>query len=338
MASGLTAYRCGVFLLSRTDRVPLQHLLRSWVDKAYLTRIRLKSRGRNRLSHDILLSGRFFRWCLVANPERPWFPFYARDWLTDVQVMAMPMECQGAYLRLLCLQWENGSVPEQARDLAAILGYESIDSGVHFQATVWPMIIRHFPVIEAGEQRANTRLENIRNVAEKKKKHLSSAGKKGRRKQLEEQSLVGVARTRPRQTSESESESDEEKKETHPQSRTDWGAMAECWNQIAKKHRRPTIKKLTDTRKRKLAARLREFPNFFTEVDAELALAGSIVHEGAWLTFDWLLSPANLTKLLEGNYRKRGAPGEDEDQPEFDVQAAIEKAEREGRIPKRKRS
>jgi hypothetical protein len=45
-----------------------------------------------------------------------WFPFYVRDWMTDEKVLAMTFAEQGVYLRLLCLQWLEGSIPaSQAR-------------------------------------------------------------------------------------------------------------------------------------------------------------------------------------------------------------------------------
>jgi len=41
-------------------------------------------------------------------PAPPWFPFYHGDWIRSVS--HLPLDVQGAYLRLLCHQWEHGGL------------------------------------------------------------------------------------------------------------------------------------------------------------------------------------------------------------------------------------
>jgi hypothetical protein len=48
------------------------------------------------------------------------FPFFWRDWCGSPLVLGMDLATQGAFLRLLCLQWEYGSV--QRKMLGAVLG------------------------------------------------------------------------------------------------------------------------------------------------------------------------------------------------------------------------
>jgi hypothetical protein len=52
----------------------------------------------------------------------PWMPFYAADWMTDEAVRLMTLEQQGAYFRLLCSQWVEGSIPADTSAIAWLLG------------------------------------------------------------------------------------------------------------------------------------------------------------------------------------------------------------------------
>ncbi len=52
--------------------------------------------------------------------KKPWFPLYAADFLTDTQ--AMSYEALGAYFRLLCYQWINGSIPRPPSQMSRIIG------------------------------------------------------------------------------------------------------------------------------------------------------------------------------------------------------------------------
>jgi hypothetical protein len=80
------------------------------------------------------------------------------------------------------------------------------------------------------------------------------------------------------------------------------------WNALAERHGRPKIEAVTETRRKALRARLVEHPDLWDLLDAEAAHLGAWARGQAFLTFDWILKPANLAKLLEGNYRER--PGE----------------------------
>lgn len=49
----------------------------------------------------------------MASDYLPYFKFFPRDWLTSPSVMLMSLEEQGAYLRMLCMCWMDGSVPRR---------------------------------------------------------------------------------------------------------------------------------------------------------------------------------------------------------------------------------
>lgn len=50
-----------------------------------------------------------------------WFPFYIDDWEFDEAVRLMSHEERGIYVALLCWQWREGTVPHDARKVAAVL-------------------------------------------------------------------------------------------------------------------------------------------------------------------------------------------------------------------------
>lgn len=50
-----------------------------------------------------------------------WFPFEARRWLASESVSALTLEQEGAFIRLLAHQWENGSIPADEAKLASLL-------------------------------------------------------------------------------------------------------------------------------------------------------------------------------------------------------------------------
>ena len=52
--------------------------------------------------------------------SNPWFPMYAPDFLTST--MSMAPEVVGAYIRLLCYAWMNGSIPGDMASLQRITG------------------------------------------------------------------------------------------------------------------------------------------------------------------------------------------------------------------------
>jgi uncharacterized protein YdaU (DUF1376 family) len=56
------------------------------------------------------------------NAKSPAFQFYPGDFLSDPNVAAMSTEAQGAYIRLLCFAWLDGSIPADVALLAPMCG------------------------------------------------------------------------------------------------------------------------------------------------------------------------------------------------------------------------
>ncbi len=77
----------------------------------------------------------------------------------------------------------------------------------------------------------------------------------------------------------------------------------------------PKVQKITDSRKKAIKARWNEygksidtFKECFEKVEASDFLSG---RDGKWSNccFDWIIKPANFTKIIEGNYDRRNHAG-----------------------------
>lgn len=91
----------------------------------------------------------------------PWFPFYPADFLGGT--FAMDAAEVGAYVRLLCLQWQGGGLPNDPAKLAAL-------SGNTFVSAIADKFVR----CEDGKLR-NLRLEEYRERASKKSASATAA-------------------------------------------------------------------------------------------------------------------------------------------------------------------
>lgn len=77
------------------------------------------------------------------------------------------------------------------------------------------------------------------------------------------------------------------------------------WNTLAKEYGLRTINKMHDERWKKYQLRLKQCPDFWCAVERELMVLDDFAKHGKWFGFDWIVkSEANLSKLIEGNYRK----------------------------------
>lgn len=74
----------------------------------------------------------------------------------------------------------------------------------------------------------------------------------------------------------------------------------------------PKVSKLTETRKKAIKARLKDYSvedliSLFERAEASDFLSGRS-KQWTGCSFDWLLKPGNLIKVLEGNYDNKGKP------------------------------
>jgi hypothetical protein len=71
----------------------------------------------------------------------------------------MPLAARGAYIDLLCFQWEEGSITNDPAEVALMLGVSAKEI-----AAIWKHIERAFPLCEDGERR-NPRVDRDRETA-----------------------------------------------------------------------------------------------------------------------------------------------------------------------------
>ena len=111
----------------------------------------------------------------------PFFPLYAADFLTDEVVALVPNDGVGIYIKLLCRQWIEGSLPSCTGDLSRLAG-EDEDSF----CLLWDLLEHKFPAGEDGRLR-NPRLAAERAKAESIYERKSNGGK-ARKAQKQESS------------------------------------------------------------------------------------------------------------------------------------------------------
>lgn len=90
--------------------------------------------------------------------------------------------------------------------------------------------------------------------------------------------------------------------------RTDYQGVLDAYHECCPSF--PAVIKLTETRKRAIKARLKDYgldeiKRAFSLAEQSDFLKGSC---GWQASFDWLMKPANMTKVLEGKYANRASP------------------------------
>ena len=94
----------------------------------------------------------------VALKEKaPAYQWYPKDWQSDSRVRRMTYEQRGIYRELLDIQWLEGSLPDDAQQLAEILGCPLF----RFEKA-WPLIRECFTVRDADQRLLQMRLERQR--------------------------------------------------------------------------------------------------------------------------------------------------------------------------------
>ena len=106
--------------------------------------------------------------------KSPAFQFYPKDYMADEHVQLMSLAQEGAYLRLLCHQFLEGSVPEDIPALARIC---RVSKGM--MERLWPGVRPCFPVQIAEGRIGNRRMLRDRADHEAFIGGRSAAGKKG---------------------------------------------------------------------------------------------------------------------------------------------------------------
>lgn len=241
----------------------------------------------------------------------PWFPFYVNDFWSDEAVMCMNNRQVGIYLRLLSLQWREGSIPNDGTKLAALCAESPLD----FQLQ-WAIVGECFE----GSQRhpegrlVNPRLESIRGDREAAHDAMSQGGKKGGKSKR-------TNRKQPRKPPSKDPEARKIQNKIPPISPPRGGgqvadagedknedpATAEDvvarWNSEALRGKRKAIGRLTVKEMNRYLDRLQAFPEFWKAISREIARLNDLTLRKQWLTFRWLIkSDDNFGRFADGEY------------------------------------
>jgi uncharacterized protein YdaU (DUF1376 family) len=106
----------------------------------------------------------------MSHEQSPAFQFYVGDFLSDGNVGAMSLEECGAYIRLLCFCWREGSLPSHHKRLARLVG---VPPGKFRR--LWPAIVECFR--EQDGRLIHPRLEKERQKQADYRRRQSQAGK-----------------------------------------------------------------------------------------------------------------------------------------------------------------
>ncbi len=110
--------------------------------------------------------------------KAPAFQVYTKDFDTDEKVMLMTLEQEGAYFRLLRVQWREGSIPQEH----ALLSVLCRVTAKRFTQSVWPGIAACFTESPEPGRLANQRMEKERAKQEAYRRERSESGQRGNTK------------------------------------------------------------------------------------------------------------------------------------------------------------
>ena len=90
-----------------------------------------------------------------------WFPFYYRAWMDDEAIRLMSPTEESYYLRLLCVQFAEGSLPDDPRQLATLIARD-----LRKFRSIWVKLRNHFDVVsdpsKPGVRIANGYMSEVR--------------------------------------------------------------------------------------------------------------------------------------------------------------------------------
>lgn len=108
----------------------------------------------------------------MAAEKAPAFQFYPKEFLTDGNVAGMSLQERGAYITLICLCWQEGSLPVERSRLANMVGLEP-----RVFSRIWTHIAPCFR--ERGGRLVHPRLEKEREKQAEYRRRQSDKGKLG---------------------------------------------------------------------------------------------------------------------------------------------------------------
>jgi uncharacterized protein YdaU (DUF1376 family) len=104
--------------------------------------------------------------------KSPAFQFYPRDFLIDGNVAAMSLQERGAYITLLCLCWQEQTLPTDPKRLAHMVGV-----GAPAFSKLWPALKTCFQEVDG--RLVHPRLEKERDKQRQRRELAKENGHRG---------------------------------------------------------------------------------------------------------------------------------------------------------------
>lgn len=241
----------------------------------------------------------------------PYMQFYFADYDADTAHLST-LE-HGVYFLLIKAAWKSGrALPDNDRRLAILAGLSLAE-----WQEVRPDIAPFFAIADGlwRHKRVEEELEKVRGRVEQTRSAGRASGERRRARGADGRSGPGPGErsgTCPNARSNAarasvptipESDSESERKEEDSSSAS-IAALRSAWDSVAGAHGLPAVRTLTEARRRAARARLREHE------EADVLRAVALVAERPFLLgggrrgwkadFDWLLRPASIPRILEG--------------------------------------
>lgn len=142
--------------------------------------------------------------------RRPWFKFYAGDWLSDRRVALMTPAQKGVYIDLLAMCWQEGSIPADPVELAFLLRLPKREF-----FTLWEVVKTHFFTGSDPNFMTNSRIEAERARANEKSENGAKAAKA---RWQDDANALQTQSERNASDTDTEAEEREQKQKQHAQS------------------------------------------------------------------------------------------------------------------------
>lgn len=111
--------------------------------------------------------------------KSPAFQFYPGDFLSDGHQMVMELDEVGAYIRLMCVCWKEGSIPKDLGTLARLVRA----NGAEEMKRIWPALEPCFEEHpDDPDAWVHPRIEKERAKQQARRKKQSAGGRKGAKK------------------------------------------------------------------------------------------------------------------------------------------------------------
>ncbi|WP_406646904.1 YdaU family protein [Aliisedimentitalea scapharcae] len=239
----------------------------------------------------------------------PYYKAYPRDFIEGT--IGMPFEVKCAYRVVLDLIYmQGGELPDDDRYISGLLG-----CSIRKWKSIRQTLIDGGKITVSGEflsnKRAVSELETLSKLQDKKRENASGPRKNNNLAKRQ------LSHTEPEPEPYKNKDTDvslSDQKSDPPKSNAENCQTSEAvsaYNIAANHVGWPKVQKLTASRSRSLRARLKEcggiegWKNALRSAAKSDFLCGRSQNNWTGFCFDWLVKPANFTKLIEGNYDNR---------------------------------